>query len=104
MMSFRMQEVCDWLESHIDPFDLDVFTPPLNANLNRLSQKTSVIYLKLLSIKKKGGLNEIRVLIFCTGAVWAGDWLREAVCPAEQQRQHTGALQHPSAGQHSNQV
>ncbi|XP_057716981.1 conserved oligomeric Golgi complex subunit 1 isoform X1 [Corythoichthys intestinalis] len=40
----RMQEVCDWLESHIDPFDLDVFTPPLNANLNRLSQRTSVLY------------------------------------------------------------
>ncbi|XP_077389939.1 conserved oligomeric Golgi complex subunit 1 isoform X1 [Festucalex cinctus] len=40
----RMQEVCDWLESHIDPFDLDVFTPPLNANLNRLSQRTSVLF------------------------------------------------------------
>ncbi|XP_051905589.1 conserved oligomeric Golgi complex subunit 1 isoform X2 [Hippocampus zosterae] len=40
----RMQEVCDWLESHIDPFDLDVFTPPLNANLSRLSQKTSVLF------------------------------------------------------------
>uniref|UniRef100_A0A3P8S6Y4 Conserved oligomeric Golgi complex subunit 1 n=1 Tax=Amphiprion percula TaxID=161767 RepID=A0A3P8S6Y4_AMPPE len=36
-------EVCDWLESFIDPFDLDVFTPPLNANLNRLSQRTSVL-------------------------------------------------------------
>ncbi|KAM9783401.1 conserved oligomeric Golgi complex subunit 1 isoform X1 [Syngnathus typhle] len=40
----RMQEVCDWLESHIDPFDLDVFTPPLNANLSRLSQRTSVLF------------------------------------------------------------
>ncbi|XP_034448218.1 conserved oligomeric Golgi complex subunit 1 isoform X1 [Hippoglossus hippoglossus] len=39
----RFHEVCDWLESFIDPFDLDVFTPPLNANLNRLSQRTSVL-------------------------------------------------------------
>ncbi|XP_054614726.1 conserved oligomeric Golgi complex subunit 1 isoform X2 [Dunckerocampus dactyliophorus] len=40
----RMQELCDWLESHIDPFDLDVFTPPLNANLSRLCQRTSVLF------------------------------------------------------------
>ncbi|KAM8844584.1 conserved oligomeric Golgi complex subunit 1 isoform 2-T2 [Spinachia spinachia] len=39
----RFHEVCDWLESYIDPFDLDVFTPPLNTNLNRLSQRTSVL-------------------------------------------------------------
>ncbi|CAK6969654.1 conserved oligomeric Golgi complex subunit 1 isoform X2 [Scomber scombrus] len=39
----RISEVCDWLESFIDPFDLDVFTAPLNANLNRLSQRTSVL-------------------------------------------------------------
>ncbi|XP_008304517.1 conserved oligomeric Golgi complex subunit 1 isoform X2 [Stegastes partitus] len=39
----RLHEVCDWLESFIDPFDLDVFTPPLNSNLNRLSQRTSVL-------------------------------------------------------------
>ncbi|XP_051797126.1 conserved oligomeric Golgi complex subunit 1 isoform X1 [Acanthochromis polyacanthus] len=39
----RFHEICDWLESFIDPFDLDVFTPPLNANLNRLSQRTSVL-------------------------------------------------------------
>uniref|UniRef100_A0A9J7X7A4 Conserved oligomeric Golgi complex subunit 1 n=2 Tax=Cyprinus carpio TaxID=7962 RepID=A0A9J7X7A4_CYPCA len=38
----RIQQVCDSLESHIDPFDLDVFTPHLNSNLNRLSQRTSV--------------------------------------------------------------
>ncbi|XP_077589883.1 conserved oligomeric Golgi complex subunit 1 isoform X1 [Stigmatopora nigra] len=40
----RMQQICDWLENHIDPFDLDVFSPGLNANLNRLSQRTSVLY------------------------------------------------------------
>ncbi|XP_044038644.1 conserved oligomeric Golgi complex subunit 1 isoform X2 [Siniperca chuatsi] len=39
----RFHEVCDWLESYIDPFDLDVFTPPLNSNLNRLAQRTSVL-------------------------------------------------------------
>ncbi|CAL8342937.1 unnamed protein product [Merluccius merluccius] len=39
----RIQQVYDWLEGFIDPFDLDVFTTPLNANLNRLSQRTSVL-------------------------------------------------------------
>ncbi|XP_040918206.1 conserved oligomeric Golgi complex subunit 1 isoform X2 [Toxotes jaculatrix] len=39
----RFHEACDCLESFIDPFDLDVFTPLLNANLNRLSQRTSVL-------------------------------------------------------------
>ncbi|XP_075888501.1 conserved oligomeric Golgi complex subunit 1 isoform X3 [Nelusetta ayraudi] len=39
----RFHEACDWLEGFIDPFDLDVFTVPLNANLNRLSQRTSVL-------------------------------------------------------------
>ncbi|XP_017295183.1 conserved oligomeric Golgi complex subunit 1 isoform X2 [Kryptolebias marmoratus] len=39
----RFHEICDWLENFIDPFDLDVFTPPLNANLSRLSQRTSVL-------------------------------------------------------------
>ncbi|XP_029365085.1 conserved oligomeric Golgi complex subunit 1 isoform X2 [Echeneis naucrates] len=48
----RFHKVCDWLESFIDPFDLDVFTPPLNANLTRLSQRTSVL-LGLLSSSEK---------------------------------------------------
>uniref|UniRef100_A0A1A8DL17 Conserved oligomeric Golgi complex subunit 1 n=1 Tax=Nothobranchius kadleci TaxID=1051664 RepID=A0A1A8DL17_NOTKA len=39
----RFHKVCDWLEGFIDPFDLDVFTPPLNANLSRLTQRTSVL-------------------------------------------------------------
>ncbi|KAL4657881.1 conserved oligomeric Golgi complex subunit 1-like [Arapaima gigas] len=39
----RIQKVFDALESYIDPFDLDVFTPPLNSNLTRLSQRTSVL-------------------------------------------------------------
>ncbi|XP_071248621.1 conserved oligomeric Golgi complex subunit 1-like [Salvelinus alpinus] len=38
----RVQQMCDSLESYIDPFDLDVFMPPFNSNLNRLSQRSSV--------------------------------------------------------------
>lgn len=39
---FRTEKVTDDLEALIDPFDLDVFTPHLNSNLNRLVQRTSV--------------------------------------------------------------
>ncbi|KAG7459572.1 hypothetical protein MATL_G00212070 [Megalops atlanticus] len=49
----RVQEVCDLLESYIDPFDLDVFTPPLNSNLNRLSQRTSVLLGLLTGAEKQ---------------------------------------------------
>lgn len=37
-----IEKVIDFLEGHIDPFDLDVFTPHLNSNLDRLVQRTSV--------------------------------------------------------------
>ncbi|NWH72776.1 COG1 protein, partial [Piaya cayana] len=40
----RIEKVTDFLEAHIDPFDLDVFTPHLNSNLNRLVQRTSVLF------------------------------------------------------------
>ncbi|OWK54478.1 Conserved oligomeric Golgi complex subunit 1 [Lonchura striata] len=40
----RTEKVIDFLEGHIDPFDLDVFTPHLNSNLNRLVQRTSVLF------------------------------------------------------------
>ncbi|XP_059128029.1 conserved oligomeric Golgi complex subunit 1 [Peromyscus eremicus] len=40
----RMEKVTDRLEALIDPFDLDVFTPHLNGNLNRLVQRTSVLF------------------------------------------------------------
>ncbi|MEE6519126.1 hypothetical protein FKM82_030619 [Ascaphus truei] len=40
----RIQRVADQLETRIDPFDLDVFTPHLNASLNRLAQRTSVLF------------------------------------------------------------
>ncbi|XP_038130522.1 conserved oligomeric Golgi complex subunit 1 isoform X2 [Cyprinodon tularosa] len=49
----RFLQICDWLESFIDPFDLDVFTPPLNANLNRLSQRTSVLLGLLIGSEKQ---------------------------------------------------
>lgn len=38
----RVEKVADYLETLIDPFDLDVFTPHLQSNLNRLVQRTSV--------------------------------------------------------------
>uniref|UniRef100_A0A8C9AQZ4 Conserved oligomeric Golgi complex subunit 1 n=1 Tax=Prolemur simus TaxID=1328070 RepID=A0A8C9AQZ4_PROSS len=40
----RIEKVTDHLEALIDPFDLDVFTPHLNSNLNRLVQRTSVLF------------------------------------------------------------
>ncbi|XP_040438017.1 conserved oligomeric Golgi complex subunit 1 isoform X2 [Falco naumanni] len=40
----RIEKVTDFLEGHIDPFDLDVFTPHFNSNLNRLVQRTSVLF------------------------------------------------------------
>ncbi|XP_021567300.1 conserved oligomeric Golgi complex subunit 1 isoform X2 [Carlito syrichta] len=40
----RIESVTDRLEVLIDPFDLDVFTPHLNSNLNRLVQRTSVLF------------------------------------------------------------
>ncbi|KAM7386207.1 hypothetical protein PAMA_009037 [Pampus argenteus] len=49
----RIHDVCDWLESCIDPFDLDVFTPLLNTNLNRLSQRTSVLLGLLMGSEKQ---------------------------------------------------
>ncbi|XP_053423970.1 conserved oligomeric Golgi complex subunit 1 isoform X2 [Nycticebus coucang] len=40
----RIEKVTDHLEALIDPFDLDVFMPHLNSNLNRLVQRTSVLF------------------------------------------------------------
>ncbi|XP_074553309.1 conserved oligomeric Golgi complex subunit 1 isoform X2 [Halichoeres trimaculatus] len=57
----RFHEVCDWLESFIDPFDLDVFTPPLNSNLNRLSQRTSVLLGLLTGSEKQFSLRSSSV-------------------------------------------
>uniref|UniRef100_A0A3P9MG81 Conserved oligomeric Golgi complex subunit 1 n=1 Tax=Oryzias latipes TaxID=8090 RepID=A0A3P9MG81_ORYLA len=49
----RLIQICDWLESFIDPFDLDVFTPSLNANLTRLTQRTSVLLGLLMGPEKQ---------------------------------------------------
>uniref|UniRef100_A0AAR2JX06 Conserved oligomeric Golgi complex subunit 1 n=1 Tax=Pygocentrus nattereri TaxID=42514 RepID=A0AAR2JX06_PYGNA len=49
----RIQEICDLLEGHIDPFDLDVFTPHLNSNLNRLTQRTAVLLGLLTGTEKQ---------------------------------------------------
>ncbi|XP_055994109.1 conserved oligomeric Golgi complex subunit 1 [Sorex fumeus] len=40
----RTEKVVDYLEGLIDPFDLDVFTPHLNSHLQRLVQRTSVLF------------------------------------------------------------
>uniref|UniRef100_A0A8D0HHF3 Conserved oligomeric Golgi complex subunit 1 n=1 Tax=Sphenodon punctatus TaxID=8508 RepID=A0A8D0HHF3_SPHPU len=40
----RIEKMTDYLEGHIDPFDLDVFMPHLNSNLNRLVQQSSVLF------------------------------------------------------------
>lgn len=40
----RVEKVADYLETLIDPFDLDVFTPHLHSNLSRLVQRTSVLF------------------------------------------------------------
>lgn len=53
MPFFRIEKVADSLEAFIDPFDLDVFTPHLNSNLNRLVQRTSVS-----QVRKPPGVNE----------------------------------------------
>ncbi|XP_068452259.1 conserved oligomeric Golgi complex subunit 1 [Clinocottus analis] len=57
----RFHEVCDWLEGYIDPFDLDVFTPPLTTNLNRLSQRTSVLLGLLTGSEKQFALRSSSV-------------------------------------------
>ncbi|XP_071248552.1 conserved oligomeric Golgi complex subunit 1 isoform X1 [Salvelinus alpinus] len=49
----RVQQMCDSLESYIDPFDLDVFMPPFNSNLNRLSQRSSVLLGLLTGTEKQ---------------------------------------------------
>ncbi|XP_029293574.1 conserved oligomeric Golgi complex subunit 1 isoform X2 [Cottoperca gobio] len=57
----RFHEVCDWLEGYIDPFDLDVFTPLLNTNLNRMSQRTSVLLGLLTGSEKQFALRSSSV-------------------------------------------
>lgn len=46
--------MADYLETLIDPFDLDVFTPHLHSNLNHLVQRTSVSRGRTRSLGMKG--------------------------------------------------
>lgn len=50
----RVEKVADYLETLIDPFDLDVFTPHLHSNLNRLVQRTSVSHGRTRSLCMNG--------------------------------------------------
>ena len=38
----RSQQVVEGLEEHVDPFDLDVFSPYLQANIVKASQRSAV--------------------------------------------------------------
>lgn len=72
-----------------------MFTPPLNANLNRLSQRTSVRR-AVHCVATHTVLRRMCV----SGPAGAVDGLREAVLRTEQQQWHqlSGALQHPAPG------
>ncbi|XP_038613073.1 conserved oligomeric Golgi complex subunit 1 [Tachyglossus aculeatus] len=52
----RLEKAIDFLEGHIDPFDLDVFTPHLNSNLSRLVQRTSVLFGLLAGTENQFGV------------------------------------------------
>lgn len=41
--TYTFTELVDWLESFVDPFDLDVFSPHLTRNIQRHIQRTSVM-------------------------------------------------------------
>ena len=38
----RSQQVVEGLEEHVDPFDLDVFSPYLQANIMKATQRSAV--------------------------------------------------------------
>nr|XP_058952613.1 conserved oligomeric Golgi complex subunit 1-like [Pocillopora verrucosa] len=50
--SKRLEHVIDTLESCIDPFDLDVFSPHMTTNVNRQLQKCGVLFGVLSSLDK----------------------------------------------------
>ncbi|XP_031572017.1 conserved oligomeric Golgi complex subunit 1-like [Actinia tenebrosa] len=50
--SVRREAVIDSLEGVVDPFDLDVFSPYLAANLNRQLQRCGVLFGVLVSLDK----------------------------------------------------
>ncbi|XP_012934565.1 conserved oligomeric Golgi complex subunit 1 isoform X1 [Aplysia californica] len=52
----RCQAVVAGLEELVDPFDLDVFSPYMQANLLKQAQRCSVIFGALASLDKHGGV------------------------------------------------
>ncbi|XP_020608067.1 conserved oligomeric Golgi complex subunit 1-like isoform X2 [Orbicella faveolata] len=48
----RLDQVTDTLESCVDPFDLDVFSPHISTNLNRQLQRCGVLFGVLSSLDK----------------------------------------------------
>ncbi|RUS88516.1 hypothetical protein EGW08_003692 [Elysia chlorotica] len=51
----RCQTVLSQLEDIVDPFDLDVFSPYIQANLSKQAQRSSVIFGALCHLDKLGG-------------------------------------------------
>lgn len=81
-----------------------MFTPPLNTNLNRLSQRTSVRWAPTLSVAASQAIqcvatHSVLRWMCVSGAAGAVNGLREAVLTEQQQwHQLSGALQHPAPG------
>lgn len=78
----RLEKVADYLEALIDPFDLDVFTPHLNSNLNRLVQRTSVSPRRAQHERRAagsdGGVNPLQPLVLRLAASAASGGGRDA--------------------------
>ncbi|XP_052283233.1 conserved oligomeric Golgi complex subunit 1-like isoform X2 [Dreissena polymorpha] len=50
----RLDGIVGSLEEHVDPFDLDVFSPYMQANLNKMLHRTSVLLGGLTSLDRMG--------------------------------------------------
>ncbi|XP_013380864.1 conserved oligomeric Golgi complex subunit 1 [Lingula anatina] len=55
-LTSAIENVVDGIESHIDPFDLDVFNPYLKKHVGRHAQRCAVIYGALTSLDKHGSV------------------------------------------------
>ncbi|XP_071095427.1 conserved oligomeric Golgi complex subunit 1-like isoform X2 [Haliotis cracherodii] len=49
----KAHSICESLEEVVDPFDLDVFSPYMQVNLHRQSQRTAVIFGSLAALDKQ---------------------------------------------------
>jgi hypothetical protein len=52
----QLLKIIEKLESHIDPFDLDVFSTYIQNHLSRQTQRSSVLYGSLMAADKRGAL------------------------------------------------